>query len=243
VQDFQLYVTSYAAFFNTDTTDCNKSTFHYWWAAYNPPSDRPANRIVYLTQDLRAEINGLVTDLNNVIAAAVSDVNKAHAGNRIHYVDVNPRFNAHRWCESGNWHEPAPQVDSTYFFLSGWNDVSIPDATANTAAVQEAEVKSLISKGSVTLPDASCTTSLDSDADPYVRWMCYMAEAVSGNSNGTEATYLSKANAEIKAGNVTGQHIGWWTPTRQIKTFHPRSPGMAAYRDAVIDSIATAGQV
>jgi hypothetical protein len=57
---------------------------------------------VFLKQDLRTEINKLVTDLNSVIEAAVNDANKAHGGRKIHYVDVNPRFNAHRWCEQGN---------------------------------------------------------------------------------------------------------------------------------------------
>ncbi|KAH7380166.1 SGNH hydrolase-type esterase domain-containing protein [Pyrenochaeta sp. MPI-SDFR-AT-0127] len=240
--DFQLYATSYVGFFNFDTTDCDKSTFHYWWAAYNPPSDWPLNRIVYLTRDLRREIDGLVMGLNKVIEEAVSEANAEHGGQQIHYVDVNGRFMARRWCEQGDWHEPAPKVDTTWFFLSGWPDVSIEVSSANTAAVEAAEVESLISAGRIPVPDANCRATLDSDADPYVRAMCYLAEAVAENRNGTEARYLDAANAEIKEGNVTSQHIGYFTPTRQIKTFHPRSPGMVAYRDAVIESIANAGQ-
>ncbi|KAF2268066.1 SGNH hydrolase [Lojkania enalia] len=241
--DFHLYVTSYVGFFNHDTTDCDKSTFHYWWAAYNPPSDWPTNRIVYLTTDLRHEINDLVTNLNNVISAAVSDVNKERGGEQVHFVDVNPRFNVHRWCEQGDWHEPAPQVESTWFFLSGWPDVSIEGANADTAAVESAEIASLISAGSIPVPDSNCRASLDSDADPYLRAMCNVAEAVAEDPEGPEAKYLADANADIQSGNVTSQHIGWFTPTRQIKTFHPRSPGMVAYRDAVIDSMQGVGQL
>ncbi|KAF2729342.1 SGNH hydrolase [Polyplosphaeria fusca] len=245
--DFHLYVTSYAGFFNVDTTDCDKSTFHYWWAAYNPPSDWPTNRIVYLSQDLRKEINQLVTDLNKVIQSAVQEANNPNGGSqtdRIHFVDVDQTFNAHRWCEQGDYHEPAPQIQSTFFFLSGWPDVSIDGANANTAAVEQAEIESLISTGSIQVPDASnCRSALDSDADPYARAMCNVAEAVSEDPDGPEAKYLADANADIQAGNVTSQHIGWFTPTRQIKTFHPRSPGMVLYRDAILDSMRGVGQI
>jgi hypothetical protein len=236
-------VTSYIEFFNAATTDCDKSTFHYWWAGYNPSSDWPLNRIVYLKQDLRTEIDNLVVDLNKVIQSAVEEANKEHGGYQITFVDVNARFNAHRWCEQGDWHEPAPDHDDTWFFLSGWPDVSIPGSSVNSAAVEQAEVKQLISYGRVPLPESDCMKTLDSDADPYLRALCHYAEAVAESSNSTEARYLAQANAEIKSGNVTSQHIGWFTPTRQVKTFHPRSPGMVAYKDAIAESIEQVGQV
>ncbi|KAH4220839.1 hypothetical protein HBI25_051500 [Parastagonospora nodorum] len=242
-KDFQLYVTSYVEFFNTATTDCDKSTFHYWWAGYNPASDPFFNRIVYLKQDLRVEIDNLVKDLNKVIESAVTEANKEHGGYQINFVDVNARFNAHRWCEQGDWHEPAPEADSTWFFLSGWPDVAIPGSSVKTAAIEQAEVKQIIDAGRIPLPDADCRKTLDSDADPYLRSLCYYAEAVAERSNGTEATYLAEANAQIESKNVTSQHIGWFTPTRQVKTFHPRSPGMVAYKDAIVESIEQVGQV
>ncbi|KAH3948791.1 hypothetical protein HBI56_121730 [Parastagonospora nodorum] len=241
--DFRLYVTSYVEFFNTATTDCDKLTFHYWWAGYNPSSDPFFNRIVYLKQDLRVEIDDLVKDLNKVIESAVTEANKEHGGYQINFVDVNARFNAHRWCEQGDWHEPAPEVDSTWLFLSGWPDVSIEGSSVNTAAIETAEIKQIIDAGRIPLPDADCRKTLDSDADPYLRSLCYYAEAVAESSNGTEATYLAEANAQIESKNVTSQHIGWFTPTRQVKTFHPRSPGMVAYKDAIVESIEQVGQV
>lgn len=85
---FQLYVSSYIAFFNPDTSDCAKSTFHYWFEGYNPSSDWPLYRIVYLTTDLRAELNGLVTQLNEVIAGAVDDVNSVQGnGAQVSHID------------------------------------------------------------------------------------------------------------------------------------------------------------
>lgn len=181
--------------------------------------------------------------MNKVIESAVTEANKEHGGSQINFVDVNARFNAHRWCEQGNWHEPAPQVDSTWFFLSGWPDVSISGSSVNTAAIEEAEIKQIIDAGRILLPNADCRTTLDSEADPYLRSLCYFAEAVAESSNSTEATYLAEANAQIQSKNLTSQHIGWFTPTRQVKTFHPRSPGMVAYKDAIAESIEQVGQV
>jgi hypothetical protein len=108
--------------------------------------------------------------------------------------------------------------------------------------VQEAEVKALIAQGSINLP-TNCTGVDIGDVDPWLRWQCSMADVIKGRSNGTEALSFKAANAEIKKGDVHGQEIGFWTPTRQIKTFHPRSPGMVAYRDAIRGSIEQTGQL
>ena len=67
--------------------------------------------------------------------------------------------------------------------------------------------------------------------------MCRTAEGIAANPNGTGAQNYKAANNEVANGNVTGQHIPWYIPTRQVKSFHPRSPGMAAYRDAIIEAI------
>ncbi|KAF3920067.1 hypothetical protein AA313_de0200233 [Arthrobotrys entomopaga] len=235
---FQLYVTSYPLFFNQDTTDCQFSSFHYWWGAYNPPSDWPTNRIVYLTVDLRVELNALVTQLNGVILKAVQAANAAHGGNQVHFVDVVDSFNSHHWCENGV-HEPDPSSQSTWFFLSAWNDLRY-----NTAAEESGEVSTLLSDGTMKLPDAStCVTDPAAQLDPYLVAMCRVAQAISEDPTGPEAVRFNNANADIVAGNVSSQSIPWYVPTRQIKTFHPRTPGMFAFRDAIISSLQDNGQL
>jgi hypothetical protein len=100
------------------------------------------------------------------------------------------------------------------------------------------ELQALISSGNVQLPDASdCGSKLGTDPDPWATWMCRFPEGLKEDPNGEFAQLLDGANAEIAQKNLTGQHIGYFVPTRQVKTFHPRSPGMVAYRDAVIDAI------
>jgi hypothetical protein len=235
---FQLYVTSYPIFFNDQTADCQYSSFHYWWGGYNPASDFPVNRIVYLTTDLRTELNGLVEQLNGVILSAVQAANAAHGGNQVHFVDIVDSYTSHHWCEDGV-HEPDSTVQNTWFFLSAW-----PDVGFNSAAEEVAEVSAFISNGPIQLPDASsCVTDPAAQLDPYAVAMCRVSQAVADDPSGPEALRLSSANADIVAGNASSQSVSWYLPTRQIKTFHPRSPGMAAYRDAIIAALQANGQI
>jgi hypothetical protein len=94
------------------------------------------------------------------------------------------------------------------------------------------------SDGEIPLPDAAtCNDNLGTDPDPWAQWMCIIAEDIQRDPDGDWAKNYNAANDEIKTGNYSGQHVPWYAPTRQIKTFHPRSPGMIAYRNAIIESI------
>jgi hypothetical protein len=230
--NFKLYVAGYTPFFNDQTTDCDVSSFHAWWGGYKAASDWPTYRTVFLTTDLRSELNELVTDLNNVIEAAVADANQQHGSQAVYFADVTTAFNGHRWCEDGI-HEPDPT--NAWFFLSAW-----PDLQYDSFANEQAELAALASQGSVQLPDSSTCSS--DPADPYVWAMCRVAEAIADDPAGLEATRLANANAALAAGDVSGQDVSVYLPTRQIKTFHPRTPGMYAYRDAILDAMVTAGQ-
>jgi hypothetical protein len=91
-------------FFEPDDLDCDKTSFHYWWGGYNPAWD---GRIVLLKTDLRKEMNWLLQRINMVISAAIDRANAETGRVRVHYVDLVPRFREHRWCERGDFHEPA----------------------------------------------------------------------------------------------------------------------------------------
>lgn len=240
--DFDLYVAGYPAFFDEQTTDCNRATFHYWYAS-NRPSAIHGDRLIMMTTDLRVELDALVTKLNGVILGAIQDANAAHGTSQVHFVDVVERFadGNHRWCENGVA-DPDPSRQDTWFFLSAW-----PDVNYDTTAVESSEVRTLVSQGQIKLPDHStCRTDLSSittGADPYLLAMCRVAEEVADNPTGPQASRLNQANTAIAAGDVSSQDIPWYVPTRQIKTFHPRSPGMVAYRDAIIHAMQTVGSV
>lgn len=87
----------------------------------------------------------------------------------------------------------------------------------------------------IELSDAdSCEEDLGTDPDPWAKWQCMVARAVAENLDGTWAQKLKEANADIAAQDFSAESIKWWLPTRQIKTFHPRTPGMHAYRDSIV---------
>jgi hypothetical protein len=118
-----VYVTKYPKFFNEVDPDCDKTTFYFWEPRYDP---KPDSSKYYLTTDLRSELNGLVGQLNDLIADAVDAVNAKLDSPQVHVVDPNPKFDhEHHWCEEGDFHEPYPDREDTWFFLSGWPDVSI----------------------------------------------------------------------------------------------------------------------
>ncbi|KAL2128418.1 hypothetical protein VTI74DRAFT_9220 [Chaetomium olivicolor] len=67
-------------------------------------------------------------------------------------------------------------------------------------------------------------------------------EVIRDGPDGIEAQLYARASADLASGNFSSQDVSWWYPTCQIKTFHPRTPGMYAYRDAVIKKIKEVGQ-
>jgi hypothetical protein len=234
----RLYVTSYPLFFNQQTTDCKYSSFHYFWGGYKPTSDPLYNRIICLTIDLRTELNSLIAQLNDVILGVVQDANAAHSGNQVEFVSVVDAFDSHHGCEQGI-HEPDPSIQNTWFVLSAWGDVQY-----NSAAEEAGEVTTQISDGTTKLLDPStCVTDPAAQLDPYEVAMCRVAQAVNGDPTGPEAKRLANANADIIAGNASSESIPYFVPTLQIKTFHPRTPGMFAYRDALISALQANGQL
>jgi hypothetical protein len=70
-----------------------------------------------------------------------------------------------------------------------------------------------------------------------------MAVSIKQHPDGPTAKTLDQANNDIKDGKVSSLDIGFFATTKLIKTFHPRSPGMVAYQDALIEGIEKVGQV
>jgi hypothetical protein len=100
------------------------------------------------------------------------------------------------------------------------------------------EAQSLMEQGGVELPDAeTCEEDLGTDPDPWAKWLCWIAQDITENPDSPWAEKLKQANDDIAAQDFQAESITWWYPTRQIKTFHPRTPGMHAYRNSIIDAV------
>lgn len=138
-------------------------------------------------------------------------------------------------------HEPKPDRDDTWFFLSAWPDID--DSDSNTQETNE--ISALGAKGNITLDSCSTDSPLYEWAgnDPWAVWKCRMAVAIVEDPDGEEAKSLEQANTDLHNGDFNTAEVSKWLPTRQIKTFHPRTPGMKALRDAVIEVAQSFGQL
>jgi len=96
----------------------------------------------------------------------------------------------------------------------------------------------------VPVPDGSnCRTQLSANPDPYDVFLCNVAEAILQEPDGEAAAHLARANQAIRDGDFNSADVPAYMPTRTAKTFHPRSPGMVAYRDAVLAAMRAVGQI
>lgn len=225
--DFKVYYTGYPAFFNVDTTYCNDVTF--WWAS---PHHRPLHindGYPYLNQVFRRELNDLVQSLNTYISDTINQFNarpESPNNPQVVFVPTDAAFNGHRFCEDGV-QEPSPQRQDTWFFLSGWADNQLPGSTTPFT------IEDPVTEGNTTaLPDFQ--TCDPDDDDPAMSLQCQIAIGVSKNATSDIATIFFEDQALIAKGDFSAVRMPWWLPTRQAKTFHPRTLGQLAFRDAVI---------
>lgn len=130
-------------------------------------------------------------------------------------------------------------------------------ATDDSNNQEVADLATIIQAGSYTLPDQdTCETAMadPSGIDPYRKSILPSLVCFRGCTNETSVLHqcafsgavstgepyavdiLQGINDDIAAGNYSSQHIPWILPTRQIKTFHPRSTGQFMMRGAVISA-------
>lgn len=90
---------------------------------------------------------------------------------------------------------------------------------------------------------SNCRAQLPASPDPYDVFLCLVAENILQAPGGEVAMSLARASQAISNGDFGSADIDYFTPTRIAKTFHPRSPGMVAYRDAVLAAMRVVGQI
>lgn len=248
--DFKIYMTGYPVFFNVDTATCDYTTFYYW-----QPGHHSFHRIgnwAYLYRDLRLKINNLVTDLNTMLSQVATSVNSNYPSQRVWFVDPNPLYNGHRFCESDNGKEVVEPDSSrldTWLFLSGWGDNSLPSTESAQDADNEQSNAVFAGNGTnlgnvATLPDPDTCTATNAaagDHDWYDQMTCEAAIAVAGKTTGdysgpsNASQVFQQDQAAIAAGNFNAVEVDWYVPTSSAKTFHPRTLGQQAYKIAIMN--------
>lgn len=238
---FKVYLTGYPAFFNTLTTSCDYTTFYYWQPCHHG-FHRPGNW-AYLKQDLRDKINNLVVHINTILSQVADTVNTKYPSKRVYFIDPNPAFDGHRFCESDGGHEvlePDWNRQDTWLFLSGMSDNSLPGtASAKESANQES--KALTTGNSTWLSQDTCNATQNGDNDWYDKMLCEMAMAVkqplsnSTDPNNATAVYESDL-AAIARGDFDEVEVPGYIATlaRTAKTFHPKTLGHQAYKNLIM---------
>ncbi|KAL3428746.1 SGNH hydrolase-type esterase domain-containing protein [Aspergillus tetrazonus] len=217
--DAHLYVTGYSGFFNHDTDACDSTTFYPFPVRLIPES---VGDLIYLTKGLRRELNNLVDNLNTVIRDTIATVN-GDLG------DVQSSFDGHRWCEEGVVEPDSTSTGQSWFFLSGWDDVA-GNVNGNLDTIETRDYNFLVAQGSLNLPDSD--TCDPNRTDLYRSYKCEIAKLVDADPGRELANMVSEANSDLSGFVFDLNNLAPFIPT-VIKTFHPRSAGMAAYRDAV----------
>ncbi|KAL9615939.1 MAG: hypothetical protein Q9160_009125 [Pyrenula sp. 1 TL-2023] len=108
----KLYVTGYAQFWSNDkgTDWCNRESF-----GADPTGHQPT-----LSSELRSKMNSLVQLINSKYVSVITLFEKKQVG----FIDIDPRFEKHRFCEPGSGHREQYYSDDTWF----WN-LSFPVLT------------------------------------------------------------------------------------------------------------------
>ena len=150
-EGFKIYMTGYVTFFNATTILCESSTFRI----YNPHYDHTHEETgqPFLTMALRTRLNDAVSTLNTILSDTVDSVN-AHYANaqKVIFVDPNPAYDGHRWCEEGVF-EPDIDRNSTWFFLSSSADNNLPDNALGATESYNQELSEQCAGPSFPLPD------------------------------------------------------------------------------------------
>ena len=150
---FKIYMTGYVTFFNEITPLCESSSFNL----YNPHYDSTHKEQdqTFLSKALRKQLNDVVTALNRMLSNITDSVNAYDANaRRVVFVDPNPAYAGHRWCEDGVY-EPDNDRPATWLFLSGTPDNNLPGNPFGAWESYSQEQSEQAAGPSFSLPDAT----------------------------------------------------------------------------------------
>ena len=156
---FKVYMTGYVTFFNESTPLCESSSFRI----YNPHYDgtHQEEGQPFLTMALRTKLNDVVRALNAMLSRVADSIDSYYADARkVVFVDPNPAYAGHRWCEDGVY-EPDNERLDTWLFLSSSPDNNLPDNPLGALESYKHELSQQLAGPSFSLPDPNtCRTAL-----------------------------------------------------------------------------------
>ena len=149
---FKVFVTGYVTFFNETTTLCDSSSFRIYNPHYDDThaeKDQP-----FLTTALRTKLNDVVGALNTMLGNVADALNARDARPKVVFVDPNPAYAGHRWCEEGVY-EPDGDRLETWLFLSSMPDNNVPEHPDGADESHGQEMTELLAGPRFPLPDTT----------------------------------------------------------------------------------------
>lgn len=237
---FRLYMSGYAQFFNSITSQCNGVTWSYWQNRKNKP---------YLTQAFRQQLNTLTTNLNNAIQQAIDRANIIDQRRPVVFVDINDHFAGHRFCEL-EVTEPDPNNPNTLFFE--WNSNKVtedhngPEVTPIVGPVTQAS-----KAGPESQPTQAAKKSEEQDQSPnepiqnlpgigeeqdsisalYASWV--------QKQHDEDTTLLTAMPLPAESGGPQGSFPPHWWFDNLAKAFHPKPSGHRIIEDQILAAYGT----
>ncbi|CAF9936141.1 MAG: hypothetical protein ALECFALPRED_006712 [Alectoria fallacina] len=234
---FKIYMTGYVTFFNEITPLCESSSFRIYNPHYDTTHEEKGQP--WLTTALRTQLNDVVVALNMMLSHITNSVNNDYANTqRVVFVDPNPAYTGHRWCEEGVY-EPDNERLDTWLFLSSAPDNNLPDNPLSASESYNQQQSEQVAGPSFALPDpTTCRENLaqfhsNVGTDWYENMLCDIAIAASRASS-FEHQVIQEETMQIKQGNLTELRIPWYVPTRLAKTFHPKTLGQQAFANEIM---------
>ena len=182
-----------------------------------------------LSQQLRLQLNDLLQSLNSFLSGLVNDFNaqpQFRNNSQVIFVPTDPAFNGHRFCEE-DVQEPDSTRTDTWFFLSGWPNNSLLGSPTTASSLDA------VTLGNTTaLPVPSTCDPYDMDEEAALQCRTAKATTVAGSQ---QVEIFDADMQAVAQGNFSAVDIPWWMPTRQAKTFHPKTLGHLAYKNTIMN--------
>ena len=156
---FKLYMTGYVTFFNETTDLCDHSSFKLYSPQYDSTHEETGQP--FLTKIMRKQLNDVVTALNDMLKDVAKLVNDDHPiFPKVVFVDPNPAYAGHRWCEDGVYEPDNDRLD-TWLFLSSTPDNNLPKIPLGALESEKKEYMEQLAGPGFSLPDPlTCKTTL-----------------------------------------------------------------------------------
>jgi hypothetical protein len=193
--------------------------------------------------DLTLWVNQFIRAFVEEIAEDIKDFNNLD----IRYIDTDPVFEGHRFCEPGI-KEPAPSTPGNYFFhlydqdLSPegelWDNLPFwPNGTDTDSVLVWPEDKNAVGAASLPTPESCMKAETIKENDPAHDFMTFgdqLACAISMVLHDHPEMTLQDSNYPEAQGSDYSQ-------AAYARIFHPKSKGHAGVKDLVLQAIKEAG--